>query len=309
MTDLGGRKALTTWLGLLVSAAALTGVIVWISNQEAPTFPTNIEALAALAGAVGIYGAATVLRGERWWWLLSDAQAQASRREAYELTAVGYMGNNVLPARAGDVMRVVLLKGGRRVRRSVIGTLVAERVLDVIFLLSLFALLAFAVLRGIETPKAGFLVMAAGIATVVAGIAGGLLWLHRDRPRIARLLAFLSPLLLPTRRLKGRHLRLMGLQTAGVWTLEIAAYVVIARALDIEMSFVEGAYLIAVASVFLLIPSGPGYVGTLDAALLFGLDAIGVTGTEAVSYLLTLRFVVFVPITLAGLSLFLWRFR
>jgi hypothetical protein len=55
------------------------------------------------------------------------------------------------------------------------------------------------------------------------------------------------------------------------------------------------------ASVFALVPSGPGYVGTFDAAVVFGVRALDFTGAQALSYVLLLRFVVTVPITLIGL--------
>ena len=57
-----------------------------------------------------------------------------------------------------------------------------------------------------------------------------------------------------------------------------------------------------------LVPSGPGYVGTFDAALIFGLHAIGRSGAATLSYLLLLRFVIAVPITLIGLIVLASRY-
>ena len=74
------------------------------------------------------------------------------------------------------------------------------------------------------------------------------------------------------------------------------------------MSFLEGLYLVALASVFALIPSGPGYAGTQDAAAVIGIKAIGGTGATAVSYLVMLRFALLVPITVAGLLLLVFRY-
>jgi len=53
--------------------------------------------------------------------------------------------------------------------------------------------------------------------------------------------------------------------------------------------------------MFALIPSGPGYAGTQDVAAVIGVKAIGGTSRQAVSYLILVRFVLLVPITLAGL--------
>jgi hypothetical protein len=74
------------------------------------------------------------------------------------------------------------------------------------------------------------------------------------------------------------------------------------------MSPIEALYVVTAASVFVLIPSGPGYLGTLDAGVIFGVRAIGGTGSQAISYLIALRFVLLVPITIAGLVLLLVRY-
>jgi hypothetical protein len=74
------------------------------------------------------------------------------------------------------------------------------------------------------------------------------------------------------------------------------------------MDPIEGLYLVALASVFSMIPSGPAYAGTQDAAVAIGIKALGGTGAIAVAYLLMLRFVIVVPITLAGFVLLVARY-
>ena len=104
-----------------------------------------------------------------------------------------------------------------------------------------------------------------------------------------------------TRRLRSNHgLRLLGI-TLVVWALEWIAWWLVARAADLDLGVLEVGYLMGLASIFALVPSGPGYVGTFDAAIAFGVRAVGRTGAQALSYLLLLRFVVTVPITLIGL--------
>ncbi|MDQ2675792.1 MAG: flippase-like domain-containing protein [Actinomycetota bacterium] len=297
-------------LGTLISIGALAGVVIWATKQEPPALPSGRAQILALLGAVAIYGFTTALRGERWWRLLEDSEAHASRTDAYALTAVGYMGNNVLPARGGDVIRTVLLMPRSRVNaRTIVGTLVAERLLDVLFLLSLFALLGYAVLRGIRTPDTQLLVFGGIGGVALLAVLALTLYRLRDRPLVRRGLSLIAPLARPTRRLRGVHAAAMFGWTALIWACEALMFVLVAHSVGVEMDLLEAGYLMAVASVFLLIPAGPGYVGTLDAAIVFGLGAIGTDGSEAVSYLLMLRFVVFVPVTLAGVGLLLTRYR
>ena len=95
--------------GLLVSAVAVAGVVWWALRQEPPQLPSTSGELLALGGAIALYALATVVRAERWELLLSDVGAHAPRADVYALTVVGYAVNNVLPARAGDAVRVLLL--------------------------------------------------------------------------------------------------------------------------------------------------------------------------------------------------------
>ena len=82
----------------------------------------------------------------------------------------------------------------------------------------------------------------------------------------------------------------------------------VGAAVGFGMDPIEGLYLVALASVFSMIPSGPGYAGTQDAAVAIGIKALGGTGGTAVGYLLMLRFVIVVPITLLGLILMVTRY-
>jgi len=93
-----------------------------------------------------------------------------------------------------------------------------------------------------------------------------------------------------------------------IWALEASVYLTVARALRIDMGAMDSLYLVALTNLFAMIPAAPGYVGTFDAAVIFGVKAIGDTGSAAVSYLLLLRFLLFVPITLVGLVVLVTRY-
>src|SRR4051794_15900415 len=96
----------TLLLQLLVSLVALVAVVWWASRQHMPELGDG--ALGTLALAVAFYGLATLARGERWHRVLLLVDGRSARADAYALTVVGYMGNNTLPARAGDLLKVVL---------------------------------------------------------------------------------------------------------------------------------------------------------------------------------------------------------
>ena len=303
------RQRALTALGAVISVAALAGVVFWALHQDAPAWPDTPSKLALLGAAIVVYLGGCAARGERWLALLHHNGAQPSRLDAYGLVAVGYLGNNVLPARAGDALRVVLLAPRARTdARTVIGTIVAERVLDVVLLVGLFVVLAYGVLGGIDVPSAGRLLFAALIvAGLLALVAGGAWLLHR-RGHLRRVLDFLAPMGAATVRMRGRHGVALLAWSVLVWGMEWGAWWLTAEAVGLDLAVLDVGYLMGLATVFVLVPSGPGYVGTFDAALIFGLHALGHAGAATLSYLLLLRFVIAVPIMLLGLLALAARF-
>ena len=296
-----GKRGLQS-VGWIVSGLVLAAVVWWAAHQPAPTLPAASEDLFALGLAVVLYGICTALRAERWRTLLYDVDARPSRGDAYRLVLVGYMGNNVLPARAGDLMRVVLMAPrADTTKRFVVGTLVAERLLDVAVLVVLFLVLATTIAGGAGLPGGTTGAVLAGLvvaALVACAVSFGML---RRRGLIDRVRAFAAPMIASTRNLRGRHgAGMLGL-TILIWLGEAGVWGSCAAAVNLGASPLEALYLVALASMFSLIPSGPGYAGTQDAAAVIGVKAIGGTSAQAVSYLILVRFVLLVPITVAGL--------
>jgi uncharacterized protein (TIRG00374 family) len=286
----------------MISIAALAAVVVWAVHQEPPTLPSAPDRVAEFGTAIAFYIAGCAVRAERWYELLRYNGAVPRRLDAYGLVAVANFGNNVLPARAGDALRVLLIAPRAQTdARTVIGTIVAERVLDVVVLLGLFVVLAYGVLGGVDVPSAGRLVFAALLVAALIAAGAAAAWILHRRGHLRRVIAYVVPMADATRRLRSNHgMSLLGI-TLVVWALEWVAWWLTARAAGLDLALLEVGYLMGLASVFALIPSGPGYVGTFDAAIVFGVRALERTGAQALSYVLLLRFVVMVPITLIGL--------
>ena len=290
-------------LGIVISVVALSGVVWWALRQDAPRLPHGADQIGALIGAIALYGVNTLVRAERWHRLLLDDGAHPSRADSYALTVVGYAVNNVLPARAGDAARVVLMAPRADAsRRTVLGTIVAERLLDVGVILVLFLVVGYAVLGEVGAGSVEWIALAT--ATVVAGVAVAIVLMRRNE----RVHAFVAPMLSSTAGLMSAHGAVLVAMTFAIWIIEALAWIAVGASVGFGMSFLEGLYLVALASVFALIPSGPGYAGTQDAATVIGIKAIGGTGATAVSYLVMLRFALLVPITVFGLLLLVFRY-
>jgi uncharacterized membrane protein YbhN (UPF0104 family) len=301
------RSPLRTLAGVVVSVAALAAVVIWASGQESPRFPTGIGAWSLLLAAIALYAVATLARGWRWDHILRHAGVDHDSKDAYALVPVGYMGNAVLPARGGEVMRIVLLgrRSGAR-RRHVLGTVLSERTLDAVGLALLFVLLAAA---GIEDSSLGDTAAPLAAAALVAGALAlaGYLALRR-RGRFERFAALVRPVMGAAKPLLGRAGAVLLAATLGVWLLEGVIFFLVAQSLSLDVGVVDGCLLLVLSAFFSLIPAAPGYVGTFDAAVVFGLHAMDVGGGQAIAFALLVRFVLFVPITICGLLLLLTRY-
>jgi uncharacterized membrane protein YbhN (UPF0104 family) len=290
-------------IGTAISVLAVAGVVWWALRQEPPRFPHTAREWGALAGAIALYAVATLVRGERWRSLLRAEGARPSRADSHGLNVVGYAANNILPARAGDAVRVFLMAPRAQTsKKAVLGTLLAERLLDIAVILTLFVVVGYGLLGEVGAGDVGWLALAT--AVVIAGAATAVVLVRRNE-RLHRLTA---PILSSTLQLRGRHgLRLLA-ATLLVWSIEAGVWMSVGAAAGFRMDPIEGCYIVALASVFALIPSGPGYAGTQDAAAITGILALGGTESQAVTYLILVRFVLAVPITVAGLGLMAVRY-
>jgi uncharacterized protein (TIRG00374 family) len=292
----------------LVSLLALGAVVWWASRQDAPEIPSDSDAIAWLVGSLALYALATVVRAERWHAILGETGIEASRADCYGLSTVGYMGNNVLPARAGEALRVFLLDTRTGAgKRKILGTVVAERLLDAIALGVIFALTVYLVLEGDVVPTDEPALIAAVCFAALALLIVALVVIHR-RGGLQRLRELIAPLThAPRALLNGRGAGLL-VATFVLWGIEGGVYLAVAKAIDLDISVSGALYLVALTNFVAALPAAPGSIGTFDAAVAFGAKALGATGSVAVTYLLLLRFVLYVPITIVGLIVLVTRY-
>jgi glycosyltransferase 2 family protein len=291
----------------LISLVALVAVVWWASHQEAPELPRTFGHVMLLVLAAVLYAGATLVRGERWHRILQLIRVHPKRSDTYGLTTVGYMGNNVLPARAGEMLRVVLLDRRTQAgKRTLLGTVVAERMLDAIALATIFVVVVYGILRETVPSERPFLMAGIGLAVLALAIVA--LQVLRRHGAFERIRDWLRPLAGAPRALVSRRGILLLAVSFVVWALEASVYLAIAHSVELDISGMGALYLVALTNLFAMLPAAPGYVGTFDAAVVFGVKAVGGTSSAAVSYLLLLRFVLFVPITVVGLVVLVTRY-
>jgi glycosyltransferase 2 family protein len=111
-----------------------------------------------------------------------------------------------------------------------------------------------------------------------------------------------------TRVLVGRSGVVLAAVTVAVWLLEASIFWLVGDSLHFGITPVEALFLVVLIGFVAIIPSAPGYIGTFEAAVVFGLSALGIEGGQALAFVLLIRFLLYVPLTFSGLRLMLARY-
>ena len=244
-----------TVLGIAISVISLGGCVWWATKQEAPDFPSSADGILLILAAVAVYGIATVLRGWRWHMILRHAHIEHQLKDAVAITTIGYMGNTVLPARGGEVLRILLLSDRSNAkRREVLGSIVPERILDAAALVLLFLVLSLVLSREAPTGITPGIIVG---GLLLAGLIGVYVY-HRLRwhGHFDKFAARVRPVARASRLLiHPWGAGLMAL-TLFVWGLEGVVFDLCAQALKADISYAECLLTVVIASFFSLIPAG-----------------------------------------------------
>jgi uncharacterized protein (TIRG00374 family) len=272
-----------------------------------------------LALAVLALGADMGARITRWWLMLRAAQPDLPWTSCARPFLGSLALNNTVPLRAGDVVRVF---GFRRTLRAptahVLGTLVLERMLD---LLVLLAILSVSVLGAAGAFPRPFFVLAyvAGAACVAAvgaitlaprSITSAVQWvvarLFARRRRALSIDQAVDQLTQSLALLRSpvRALGLLGLSIVA-WVLEGLVFACVLWSLQIQVPWPAAWLSLAAATLATLLPSSPGYVGTFDYFASLGLTAYGAAPAPAAAFAVLAHLVLWLPVTAAGFAVLL----
>ena len=310
-------------LGILISAVFLFLAFRKIEFNQLWQYLRAAKWAWVLLGLV-FYFMGVWVRTWRWQVLLKPLK-HLSRKQLFPVVCIGYMGNNVYPARAGEVLRSILLKQSDDVPISgSLATIVVERLFDGITILAL-VLLNFRQFVQIA-PDAEWVNRIQTGSILVAGIFGLILivflamlflpkqtqavsgWLINKllpaklRPKVSGILdKFIEGL--RVLRSPGQSLLVLALSML-VWVLEGGLYWGVMKALGLDLSFMSLLLVEGVVNLVLLIPAAPGGLGTFDAAARFMLSLFGIPAELALGYALMLRVALWIPITALGAIFF-----
>ncbi len=307
------------WLGTLISLVFLYLALRGLHLAEMWQALQGAQYLWILPGVL-VYFMGVWVRAWRWHYLLRPLKAVPTR-EMFPIVAIGYMGNNIYPARAGELLRAVVLKRHHQVSISAsLATILVERVYDGVVMLGFVFL---------NLPELAGLTAASGLVGSVRSLAlwGALAFL-------GALAVFLLAAMFPMRaeevfhwfvqrmvpqRLRGNILgfgeRFLGglqslrsprealmilLTSVVIWLFETGKYWFVMHAFPFEVSFFTLMLMNGIVNLATTIPSAPGYIGTFDAPGIAVLVAYGVEHAVAAGYTIVLHVALWLPITALG---------
>ena len=314
------------WFGVLISAVFLYFTLRGLKFGEFWEVIKTANYIWLLPG-IAVYFLGVWVRAWRWHYLLRPLK-KIPTVTMFPVVTIGYFGNNILPARAGEVLRAFVLRKREGVPVSAsLATIIVERIFDGVVMLA-FVFINLPELAKL-TGDAGFMgglnirdLAIIGTVVFVGALLVFLLaamfplvteritvWLidrlipEKVRPKTLDLaLRFLSGL----ESLRSPKEALMVfLTTILIWLLETGKYWFVMHAFPFEASFFTLMLMNGIVNLATTLPSAPGYVGTFDGPGIAVLMAYGTSQAVATGYTLVLHLALWVPITAVGAVYFL----
>jgi len=270
--------------------------------------------------AIGVLFVALSLRCLRWSILMRPLAAIPPQR-LFSYAIIGYMANNLLPARAGEVVRAYVLGEREKVSRlGTLGTIALERLFDGIALVALLLVAGSFVGFGDERLR----IIAVASFTLFAVALSAFFFITHTEERANRFFRWFTRFL--PERLEHRAEELVeslvtslrSVQSAVTfaqvfglsiiaWTIEAGAYAIIGLGFDLDVNFGHYCLLLAAANLAIIVPTFLGGTGPFEWAATLVLVGAGVADGVAGAYSIVAHGAIFIPTTILGLF-FLWGF-
>jgi uncharacterized protein (TIRG00374 family) len=273
-----------------------------------------------IVAAAPIYLLGLWLRAWRWQLVLRPTLS-ISTGDAFSMMMVGFAANNLLPVRAGEVVRAGMLRQAHGVGWTVgFGTIIVERVLDGLVLTTFLAVtIALAGGTALLTSLA-LLATAIGLGGTV--VLAALAWrLEASMRLVTRLLRFAPARFRPRLRawtggfisgmttLRGfRAWSVVTLATTLSWVAEAVGYWFVGLAFGLNVPALVYAGALGAANLALAVPATAGGVGPYEFFTREVVVAHGATVAAGTAYAFALHALIVAPLIMIGL-LVLWRRR
>jgi uncharacterized protein (TIRG00374 family) len=297
-----GALARNPWArGLFVLATLVLAILaVWWRGPDWNTVYHAFDFVSWRWVIIGIlFNLASVL-ARAWAWNLTIRQAMPPPlppfRQVFSSFGVGLLGNAVLPARAGELARVAVLRRhlphGKGTSATLLGTVFAHRLFD-LFPIALLVAYVMATAKLPHWAVTGVVVVGlVGVGLLAVGILSARgadrIPAHGHGQRTARRLLALARQGLAVLRAPGAAVAAIFFQTVG-WTFQLLAVWAVTAAFALHVPLPAAALVLLLMNIATVFPLWPGNVGLLQAAVALPLAQYGVAYSTGFAYGLVLQ--------------------
>jgi uncharacterized protein (TIRG00374 family) len=314
------RRAFSVALGVVVGGSFIYTIATHIDLRAVRSSLIAVNAgWAALAVTMALAG--FVVRALRWWVMLRTSSERVRFRDAVRVYFSSFALNNTLPLRLGDALRTFGFSDVLGCTSwAVLGTLITERMLDLLVLISIgeavFHLLPATVVPG------GLAMVMQGMTAVAITLLVGVFVLNRpllralERGRGTPLASRFQPL----ERLRCRAIdvlaavarssnvrvlpTLSALSIAG-WLLEASVFICVMAGLGVRPDPAAALLGFGLGTLATMLPGPPGHFGTFDFFAIRGFTVAGMDTVSAAATAFLAHFLIWAPVTIVGIALFL----
>lgn len=316
---MNGKTDLKFWAGLAVSVFFMALLFRKI----------NFGQLAAALGSVDVRFIVLAvlftffsyfLRAVRWRYLLIS-EKEIPLSSLYPATIIGYMANNLLPARLGEFVRAYVLARRERLDTPLVfASLVIDRIFDGFTVLAMLLITLFTVHLPAGMEHASSALKAGGV-TMFLLYCGVLTFLLLLKLRTMRTLSFVQSVLKPFPpriaesvipmlgsfiggiRLSshGRHSAVILLTSVLIWVFAVLPVDMTLRSFGIDLPITASMFIMVLLVFAVMVPAAPGFIGTYHYACVMGLSVFGISEATSLSIALIIHGTGFFPVIIAGL--------
>ena len=265
------------------------------------------------------------LRAVRWRYLLISEKS-IPLSSLYSATIIGYMANNLLPARLGEFIRAYTLARREQLETpAVFASLVIDRLFDGFTVLVLLLITLFTLRMPVGMEDAARALKAGG-ALMFLLYCGVLVFLYVLKRQTVKTLLVVGYVLkpFPTRisesiipllgsfiggiRLssRGGHISAVIATSAGIWLFCLLPVNMAIRAFNVDLPLTASMFILVLLVFAVMVPASPGYIGTYHYACYKGLSVFDVPEAASISIALIMHATGFFPVIVAGLY-YLWK--
>ena len=259
-----------------------------------------------------------ILRTYRWKFIISPIK-KISTNSLFSGVAIGYMANNLLPARLGEFIRAYIMGKKEDISKSsTLATILVERIFDGLALLFFLVIIALVFSLPLWIKEAGigaaafFIFLSAFLILLMIKKNTGIrltkklitIFSARLAEKVGDLLNnFLSGLIIVNHK---RNIFWAFTFSIIVWLSEASTYYIISMSFNIDLPVYVALLTVVIVNIGILIPSAPGYIGAFEFFCISALAIFSIEKSIALSFAIVLHSVLFIPITLIGIYYF-WK--